>query len=84
MESMNKLSMEDLEKVTGGASKTIQTGKAVVRGGPGLEFHSNGTLSRGTVVNFSGTVSYNNNDGKTWYLINAPIYGWVTKNDLGV
>ena len=75
MENKKELNMEELEKVIGGASKTIQTGKAVVRNGPGLEHHSNGTLSRGTVVNFSGTVSYNNNDGKTWYLINAPIYG---------
>ena len=84
MENTKELNMKEMEQVTGGSSRTIQTGKAVVRGGPGLEFHSKGTLSKGTVVNFSGTVSYNNNDGRTWYLINAPIYGWVTKNDLGI
>jgi bacteriocin-like protein len=84
MDNMNELNLNELENVTGGSTKTVQTRKAIVRSGPGLDFSQNGTLSHGTVVNFSGTVSYNNAEGQTWYLINSPVYGWVTKKELGV
>ena len=84
MENKTPLSLDEMEKVSGGSQKTIHTRNAIVRIGPGSEYNQTGTLSQGTVVNFTGTVDYNNNDGKTWYLINSPMYGWVTKQDLGV
>lgn len=84
MDNMKELSMEELDKVSGGSQKTIRSRTAVVYGGPGRQYAVNGKLESGTVVNFGGTVSYNEQDGKTWYLINSPVYGWVTKQDLGL
>ena len=84
MDNMKELSMEELDKVSGGSQKVIRSRTATVYGGPGRQYAVNGKLGSGTVVNFGGTVSYNEQDGKTWYLINSPIYGWVTKQDLGL
>ena len=84
MEDMKSLSFDDMEKVSGGSSKTIHTRSATVYGGPGTEYGQVGTLSGGTVVNFTGTVTYNDRDGQSFYLISSPVYGWVTKKDIGV
>ena len=84
MENVNELNLEEMEKVSGGSTKTIKTRNATVRLEAGLEYGVVGTLSRGTQVKFTGTVSYNEKDEKTWYLISSPLHGWVTKYDLGV
>ena len=84
MDNTRKLSMEEMEKITGGSAKTIRTRQAIVRSGPGLEYGQTASLSCGTVVNFTGTISYNEDELRTWYLINSPVYGWVTRNDLGL
>ena len=84
MDHMHELNMNEMEIVSGGSRKEIRSRKATVYGGPGKEFSVNGVLSAGTIVNFSGSVSYNENDGHTWYLINSPVYGWVMKSDLGL
>ena len=81
---MRKLSMEEMEKVTGGSAKTIRTRQAHVRYGAGLEYHVIKTLSCGCVVNFTGTVTYNDKDQLSFYKINSPVCGWVTKKDLGM
>lgn len=84
MEEKIPLSFDDMEKASGGVSKTIHTHSAAVRVGPGMEYGSAGTLSYGTAVFFTGTVSYNDKDGMSWYQISSPLSGWVTKIDLGV
>ena len=83
-EQVRELDPEQLEKASGGVSKTIHTHSAAVRVGPGMEYGSAGTLSYGTAVFFTGTVSYNDKDGMSWYQISSPLSGWVTKIDLGV
>ena len=79
-----ELNAEEMEKVTGGSQKTIQTKNAVVRLGPGKNYPEKMKLSQGTTVNFTGTVSYNDQDGESWYMISSPTEGWVTKSSLGV
>lgn len=84
MNDMKELNPEEMGRVSGGSSKTIRTRNAAVYAGPGKEYGHAGHLPYGTVVNFTGTIDYNDRDGHTWYLINSPVYGWVTRNDIGV
>ena len=86
MENKNPLSLDEMEQVTGGSAKTVHAhGKgAPVYSGPGKNYHQVRTLGGGTVVNFTGTVSYNDQENKTYYLINSPTYGWMTGADLGI
>ena len=83
MDNMTPLGLDDMEKATGGSSKTI-TGNAIVRSGPGMDYHQAGTLSSGIVVNFTGTVSYNDQENRSWYLISSPLYGWVLGTYIGL
>ena len=86
MENKKPLSFDEMEQVSGGSSKTVHAGGkgAPVRSGPGKNYHTVATLSSGIVVNFSGTVSYNDEENKSYYLINSPTYGWMTGKDLGI
>lgn len=84
MDNVTPLSPEDMEKVSGGSAKTIQTRNAIVYAGAGTEYGSVGTLSYGTTVNFTGTVSYNDRENKSFYEISSPVHGWVTKEAIGV
>ena len=80
--NMYELNLDEMEKVTGGSSKTIISPKATVYQGPGKRYARVGMLNNGTIVNFTGTVNYNDDEGITYFLISSPIYGWVSQNDL--
>jgi hypothetical protein len=82
--SMRELSMEDMKKISGGAQKTVVTGSATVRSGAGSNYPVVRTLGYNTVVNFTGTVDYNDQEGKTWYKINSPVTGWVLGREIGI
>ena len=90
MDNMTSLNLDEMEKVSGGVHKTIQGRSATVFTGPGTEYGVTTTLSGGTVVNFTGNVSYSDHDGSTkplsseWVMINSPISGWVTREAIGV
>ena len=80
------LNPEDLNNVSGGAMRTVNTGMAidaVVRGGPGMQYGQIGSLKNNTQVNTTGNSSYNPQDGRTWYEINYPMYGWMAGSLLG-
>ena len=82
MGEMNPLSLNDMEKVSGGSTKTVITNGAQVRSGPGTNYSRVGTLSSGMQVTFTGEVSYNDSENCSWFLISSPTYGWVRKNDV--
>ena len=42
------------------------------------------TLYYNTVVNFTGTVLYNEQEGRSWYKINSPVTGWVLGREIGI
>jgi len=84
MEEIRSLSLEDMEKVSGGIQKTVMTGSATVRSGAGANYSSNGTLGYNTTVNFTGKVSYNESEGRSWYYINSPVCGWVLGREIGI
>ena len=84
MDNMTSLNLDEMEKVSGGVHKTIQGRSATVFTGPGTEYGVTTTLSGGTVVNFTGNVSYSDHDGRSYYMINSPISGWVTREAIGV
>ena len=82
----NALNSEELNGVSGGDMRTVNTGRpvdAVVRCGPGLEYPQIGSLPNNTQVNTTGNNSYNSMDGRTWYEINYPMYGWMAGSLLG-
>ena len=85
---MEKKSLDNnaLNGVTGGVTRTVNTGMAidaVVRGGPGMQYGQIGSLKNNTQVNTTGNTSYNPQDGRTWYEINYPMYGWMAGSLLG-
>ncbi len=83
---MDKLNPEELENVSGGKMRTVntQTGiDAVVRGGPGMEYGQIGSLEDQTQVNTTGYKRYNPMDRRTWYEIDYPMYGWMAGRLLG-
>ena len=80
------LSSEEMGGVSGGVMRTVDTKRpvdAVVRSGPGIQYGQIGSLVNGTQVNTTGNTSYNAMDGRTWYEINYPIYGWMAGSLLG-
>ncbi len=75
-----RLNDEQLQNVTGGADRTVNTGTAqpaAVRSGAGTHFPQIASLPGGTQVNTTGSVSSNGMDGITWFEINYPVYGWI-------
>ena len=42
------------------------------------------TLYYNTVVNFTGTVLFNDMEGRNWYKINFPVTDWVMGRDIGL
>ena len=68
-ENMNivELNDDELEGVSGG-TKIQATGNVNVRTGPGLDYRSIGTLSKGDKVTYEGS-SKKDNRGVRWYCI---------------
>ena len=86
MDSRNirELNLEEMDKVSGGAKKTVMTGSATVRAGAGSYYPVTRILERNTVVNFTGTVDYNEQEGRSWYKISSPVAGWVLGREIGI
>ena len=84
MEEMKPLSLDDMEKVSGGRTKTVTHDGAEVRQQAARSSALLGTQSSGTQVYFCGQVSYNNDDGYSWYQVSAPICGWMKGRDIGI
>ena len=86
MEEKKALNNEEMNGVSGGVYRTVDTRKpmdAVVRSGPGMSYQQIASLKNGTQVNTTGNNSYNPQDGRTWYEINYPMYGWMAGSLLG-
>ena len=84
MEEKRSLSVDDMEKVSGGAQKTVVTGSATVRTDAGANYPVVRTLGYNTTVNFTGTVTYNDSEGRSWYKINSPVTGYVLGREIGI
>ena len=82
--SIRELNLEEMDKVSGGVQKKVVTGKATVRSGAGANYPVCRTLGYDTVVNFTGTVIYNEQEGRSWYKINSPVTGWVMGREIGI
>jgi hypothetical protein len=86
MSDKKVLNSDELNGVSGGVSRIVDTKQpmdAVVRSGPGMTYPQIGSLRNGTQVNTTGNASYNPQDGRTWYEINYPMYGWMWGTLLG-
>ena len=81
--SIRELNLEEMNKVSGGVQKTVVTGSATVRSGAGARYPVCRTLGCNTVVKFTGQVTYNEQEGRCWYMINSPVTGWVLGLDIG-
>ena len=79
-----ELSLDEMGQISGGAQKTVVTGSATVRTGAGANYPVARTLGYNTVVNFTGTVDYNDQEGRSWYQINSPVRGWVLGREIGI
>ena len=82
--SIRELNLEEMNKVSGGVHKTVVTCSATVRSGAGANYRTCTILGSNTVVNFTGTVLYNEQEGRTWYKINSPVTGWVLGREIGM
>ena len=82
--SIRELNLEEMNKVSGGVEKRVRTDSATVRSGPGVNYPPCRTLDYNTVVNFTGTVIYNEQEGRSWYKINSPVTGWVLGREIGI
>ena len=86
MDDKKVLNSAEMDGVSGGVMRTVQTNMpvdAVVRSGPGMQHSQIGSLKNNTQVNTTGNSAYNPMDGRTWYEINYPIYGWMAGSLLG-
>ena len=86
MTEKKNLTGKELDGISGGVMRTVNTGMAldaVVRSGPGMQYGQIGSLKNQTQVNTTGNTSYNPTDGRTWYEINYPMYGWMAGSLLG-
>ncbi|MBQ6385165.1 MAG: SH3 domain-containing protein [Lachnospiraceae bacterium] len=84
MSEMNKLNPEELENVSGGATREVDTGSssnAAVRSGPGKSYPQVASLENGTIVRTTGCMEYE--DGRNWCEISSPVYGWIASSILG-
>ena len=83
--SENKpLNDQELENVSGGEYRTVNTGdyrNAAIRVAPGLNTEIIGSLPNGTVANTTGRFAHA--DGRNWAEINSPMWGWIKGSILG-
>ena len=82
--NLRELNLEEMNKVSGGVQKTVVVGNATVRTDAGVNYPPCRTLGYNTVVNFTGTVVYNEREGRNWYKINSPVTGWVLGREIGI
>ena len=82
--SIRELNLEEMNKVSGGVQRTVVTGSATVRSGAGTNYPPCRKLGYNTVVNFTGTVLYNEQEHRSWYKINSPVTGWVLGREIGL
>ena len=83
-DNLKALNLDELENATGG--ELVNTGSsqnAVVRSGPGKGFPQIGSLKNGTRVVTTGESVDNFDDGRTWYEISSPLYGWIAGSLIG-
>ena len=84
MTEMNKINDAALEEVTGGATRTVNTGtsqNAAVRCGAGKGYEQIDSLKNGTKVNATGV--FKEADGRSWAQIDSPVNGWIAASILG-
>ena len=82
LENVNafELNDEELDDVTGGKSSQYikTTGNVNVRKGPGLEYRSLGTVSKGVKMTYTGK-SERDDRGVKWYQVSAGgRTGWIS------
>ena len=83
MEKLTEIDDSQLEQVSGGAGRSINThtdSNAQVRSGPGMENSPVASLHNGTRVNITGEAVENFSDGRMWYKIDYPVDGWIPEN----
>ena len=75
---------QELEKVSGGECRTVNTGDyrdAAIRSYPGLNAPVIASLPNGTVANTTGI--FTQADGRNWAEIDYPVQGWIKGSILG-
>ena len=75
---------EELENVSGGINRTVNTGderNAAVRVAPGESNTQIGSLPNGTLANATGRFA--TADGRNWAEIDYPVHGWIKASILG-
>ena len=84
MADKNMLNDQELESVTGGEWRVVNTGDsrdAAIRSYPGLNAPVVATLHNGTQAN--ATNNFQQADGRNWVYITAPVQGWIKGAILG-
>ena len=84
MSEKNRMNDQELEKVSGGVYRTVNTGdqrNAAIRSAPGLSTPIIGSLPNGTVANATGRFMHV--DGRNWAEIDYPMRGWIKGSILG-
>ena len=84
MSEKNTVNDQELEKVSGGAYRVVNTGderNAAIRNAPGLSTTIIGSLPNGTMANTTGR--FVRVDGRNWAEIDYPMWGWIKGSILG-
>ena len=84
MSDKNTLKDQQLENVSGGMNRIVNTGdsrNAAIRIEPGLNTTIIGSLPNGTWANATGRFAHA--DGRNWAEIDYPMYGWIKGSILG-
>ena len=85
-EELKKINNQELEVVTGGEGRIVNTGKtdldAVIRSGAGFANPQIMSVTNGTWVNTTGYSIQA--DGRTWWQIKAPVNGWLAGGMIGL
>ncbi len=84
MSENNKINDQELENVSGGIYRVVNTGdtrNAAIRNAPGLSTTIIGSLPNGTVANATGR--FVRVDGRNWAEIDYPMWGWIKGSILG-
>ena len=84
MAEKTNLNDQELENVSGGEYRVVNTGderNAAIRNAPGLSTTIIGSLPNGTVANTTGR--FVRVDGRNWAEIDYPMWGWIKGSILG-